>query len=266
MLPHHSGDPTCHLVEWEFAVPSGVLTEAGTVTNTTDSGRPRTSHAQDPMSDPVTAADGHTYERSAITDWLEHHNTSPLTRMRLGSKALFPNRLVRAAVAAAAQLRVLLEDAGGAGKEATADMAVKPCAEQLSCAGEGACAGGSELQQRPRQLGEGHQEAAAALPAYCEAVAIGCAPAPEFAGPGRFPSLIQRSWMQAAAHPTNTTVTVLDAVPAGARLCGNTSDGGSGDSGVPWVASGSQEDGCWSAVDTFSMEHTFALTSFGYVA
>lgn len=31
--------------------------------------------------DPVVAKDGHTYERSAITTWLETHKTSPMVRV-----------------------------------------------------------------------------------------------------------------------------------------------------------------------------------------
>ena len=30
--------------------------------------------------DPVIAEDGHTYERKAITDWLQKNSISPLTR------------------------------------------------------------------------------------------------------------------------------------------------------------------------------------------
>ncbi len=33
--------------------------------------------------DPVVAKDGHTYERSAITTWLETHKTSPMVRAYL---------------------------------------------------------------------------------------------------------------------------------------------------------------------------------------
>ena len=33
--------------------------------------------------DPVRASDGHTYERSAITQWIEHNGTSPFTRQPL---------------------------------------------------------------------------------------------------------------------------------------------------------------------------------------
>eukprot|EP00960_Hanusia_phi_P031412 749277-Hanusia_phi.AAC.5 len=50
------------------------------------------------MSDPVTAFDGHTYERSCIESWLESNNTSPLTGAVLPSKHLFPNFALRSAI------------------------------------------------------------------------------------------------------------------------------------------------------------------------
>ena len=43
------------------------------------------------MSDPVTAADGFTYERAAITDWLEQSDMSPITGAVLANKTLAPN-------------------------------------------------------------------------------------------------------------------------------------------------------------------------------
>jgi hypothetical protein len=43
------------------------------------------------MEDPVTAADGKTYERPAITDWLREHSTSPMTNLELPNKTLTPN-------------------------------------------------------------------------------------------------------------------------------------------------------------------------------
>jgi len=43
------------------------------------------------FTDPVVASDGHTYERSAITEWLESHQTSPLTRSWLSTTDLQPN-------------------------------------------------------------------------------------------------------------------------------------------------------------------------------
>jgi hypothetical protein len=42
-----------------------------------------------PMIDPVMCADGHTYERKAIEDWLQNHDTSPTTNEPLVSKHLF---------------------------------------------------------------------------------------------------------------------------------------------------------------------------------
>ena len=50
------------------------------------------------MQDPVLATDGNTYEQSAITAWLEHSSTSPLTRQHL-EQALFPNRNLKKLIA-----------------------------------------------------------------------------------------------------------------------------------------------------------------------
>lgn len=55
------------------------------------------------MSDPVVAPDGETYERAAITCWLhdpapgfpDGHCTSPLTKARLTSKTLLPNKRIK---------------------------------------------------------------------------------------------------------------------------------------------------------------------------
>eukprot|EP01028_Stygiella_incarcerata_P000956 TRINITY_DN1152_c1_g1_i1.p2 TRINITY_DN1152_c1_g1~~TRINITY_DN1152_c1_g1_i1.p2 ORF type:complete len:114 (-),score=46.73 TRINITY_DN1152_c1_g1_i1:205-546(-) len=46
------------------------------------------------MEDPVMADDHHTYERSAIAQWIETRGTSPLTRERI-SAVLRPNMIVR---------------------------------------------------------------------------------------------------------------------------------------------------------------------------
>jgi len=46
----------------------------------------------------VMCADGHTYEREAIEDWLRSHSTSPKTNEELGSRVLFPNHNLRAAI------------------------------------------------------------------------------------------------------------------------------------------------------------------------
>ncbi len=43
-------------------------------------------------------ADGHTYERSAIEQWFETHNTSPSTGVELESKQLVPNHSLRSLI------------------------------------------------------------------------------------------------------------------------------------------------------------------------
>jgi len=43
------------------------------------------------MVDPVVTADGHTYERAAIEQWLRVHDTSPMTGQPLPSKTLSPD-------------------------------------------------------------------------------------------------------------------------------------------------------------------------------
>eukprot|EP00879_Flechtneria_rotunda_P018679 GHRR01019602.1.p1 GENE.GHRR01019602.1~~GHRR01019602.1.p1 ORF type:complete len:434 (+),score=155.22 GHRR01019602.1:420-1721(+) len=48
--------------------------------------------------DPVVAADGISYERSAIEGWLVGHDTSPMTNMQLPNKELHPNNLIKTLV------------------------------------------------------------------------------------------------------------------------------------------------------------------------
>ena len=50
------------------------------------------------MVDPVIAADGSTYERTAIQQWLQQHNTSPVTGVALAHTRLVPNIVVRQAI------------------------------------------------------------------------------------------------------------------------------------------------------------------------
>jgi len=47
------------------------------------------------MRDPVIAQDGHSYERSAITEWFLNNNTSPKTNLRLASTHLVTNIALR---------------------------------------------------------------------------------------------------------------------------------------------------------------------------
>jgi hypothetical protein len=53
----------------------------------------------EPFQDPVTCADGHSYERAAIEDWFKRgHRTSPLTNEDLQHMNLLPNHALRGAV------------------------------------------------------------------------------------------------------------------------------------------------------------------------
>lgn len=54
--------------------------------------------SQEIMEDPYIAADGFTYEREVIQAWLNAHNTSPMTNLRLNHKNLIPNHSLRSAI------------------------------------------------------------------------------------------------------------------------------------------------------------------------
>lgn len=54
---------------------------------------------QDVMEDPVVCADGHSYERAAITHWLLAKDTSPSTNARLPHKNVVPNHALRNLIA-----------------------------------------------------------------------------------------------------------------------------------------------------------------------
>ena len=47
------------------------------------------------LRDPVTAEDGHCYEREAIINWLQNHNTSPLTDESISIEGLRPSHTVK---------------------------------------------------------------------------------------------------------------------------------------------------------------------------
>lgn len=53
---------------------------------------------QSVMVDPVLGSDGRTYERSAITEWLRTHNTSPITREVMTAASLKPNYALRSLI------------------------------------------------------------------------------------------------------------------------------------------------------------------------
>jgi hypothetical protein len=50
------------------------------------------------MDDPVQTVDGHTYERVWIEKWLQGHNTSPLTNVKLLDTKLTPNHALKKAI------------------------------------------------------------------------------------------------------------------------------------------------------------------------
>lgn len=51
------------------------------------------------MVDPVIAADGHTYERAALQDWLHHSYMSPVTQSPLEHTRLVANQAIKNALA-----------------------------------------------------------------------------------------------------------------------------------------------------------------------
>ena len=51
------------------------------------------------MVDPVIAADGHTYERVGIEQWLLHKSSSPVTGVPFSHTRLIPNVLIKQAIA-----------------------------------------------------------------------------------------------------------------------------------------------------------------------
>jgi len=48
--------------------------------------------------DPVIAPSGYTYEREKIEQWIQGHNTDPMTRIQLRKEQLIPNRKLQEAV------------------------------------------------------------------------------------------------------------------------------------------------------------------------
>lgn len=50
------------------------------------------------MYDPVLDAEGNTYERAAILEWLHQHRTSPISRQPLSERMLNPNNSLRDAI------------------------------------------------------------------------------------------------------------------------------------------------------------------------
>ncbi|RZK79888.1 MAG: hypothetical protein EOO85_02445 [Pedobacter sp.] len=47
------------------------------------------------MKDPVVDPEGNTYDREAITEWLQKNSTSPISRNPLKPEDLIPNRALK---------------------------------------------------------------------------------------------------------------------------------------------------------------------------
>ena len=75
------------------------------------------------MEDPVTTADGHAYERAAIAQWLQAHDTSPVTNAQLPHRKLAP----------AHALRQLIEEFVATNPEAL--MSTEPSYTERRCSG-----------------------------------------------------------------------------------------------------------------------------------
>ena len=58
-----------------------------------------------PMTDPVIAADGYSYERIQIVEWFRTRQTSPYTGMQLPSKAIMPNHNLRNTISELMEIR-----------------------------------------------------------------------------------------------------------------------------------------------------------------
>ena len=50
------------------------------------------------MVEPTMAADGHTYEKSSIVEWLSKSSLSPITGEKIDPSILLPNHLARSQI------------------------------------------------------------------------------------------------------------------------------------------------------------------------
>ena len=96
------------------------------------------------MSDPVTAADGHSYEAEAITKWFQTSNMSPLTGLPMQSRKLIPSHALRNAIlehhAAAKSPRA---SAGPSSSACAAAAATPPAATTAARPRPGGAGGGA---------------------------------------------------------------------------------------------------------------------------
>ena len=50
------------------------------------------------MNEPVIAADGYTYERAALQEWLQHSTMSPVTGQMMEHTSFLPNSAIRSTI------------------------------------------------------------------------------------------------------------------------------------------------------------------------
>ena len=62
--------------------------------------RHKLSMLQALMVEPVIAADGYTYEKDALEEWLKHNSTSAVTGNLLPHTRFVPNFLIKSAISA----------------------------------------------------------------------------------------------------------------------------------------------------------------------
>ena len=83
-----------HLAFSSVACVAGIAASRDTKTNEVCVREP-----QAVMIDPVIAADGHTYDKHAIQEWLKEKDSSPVTEATLAHVRLVPNTLIKNAIA-----------------------------------------------------------------------------------------------------------------------------------------------------------------------
>ena len=81
--------PMLHDVLLEYRLLNGLMQDTSTLSSAS-------LMLQELLVDPVVAADGHTYERHEITEWLKTKDSSPMTNERMEHKYLIPNLALRA--------------------------------------------------------------------------------------------------------------------------------------------------------------------------
>jgi hypothetical protein len=87
---------------------SGTPTEASELSDTELPAHFLCPITRDLLVSPVTAADGHTYEKAAILRWITTHSTSPVAGTQLPSCVIIPNFTMRSQIAEHMQIRGLV--------------------------------------------------------------------------------------------------------------------------------------------------------------